>query len=325
MKSTGAYFKKMDKNTIALFGIAIVIFVVMGVLAPKSFLGVTNIQGMGLQFAEFGVLSFGMMLAMTSGGIDLSLVGTANLAGIVGAMVMIKSGGAGRTVLWGVAAMLFVGVLCGLFNGFMVGVLKIPPMLVTLCGLQLFTGLGVALTKGPALTGLPGAFALISAGTVAGIPIAVMVFILVVISVSFILRSTVYGQHVCYMGTNKTASVYSGINNLKVTLLTYGISGLLGGVGGMLMTSHYNSAKSDYGTSYTLLTLLIAVLGGTKPDGGKASVAGVTLAVIVLQLVSSAFNILRINSFIKTFVWGVILLGVMILMRALDMKHKKQT
>lgn len=125
------------------------------------------------------------------------------------------------------------------------------------------------------------------------------------------------------MGTNSTAAKYSGIQNLKITLMTYGISGILGGVGGVLISSHYNSAKSDYGSSYTLLTLLIVVLGGTHPDGGKGKVAGVTLAIIVLQLVSSAFNILRINAFIKTFVWGIILLAVMIGMKLIENKKNK--
>jgi len=87
------------------------------------------------------------------------------------------------------------------------------------------------------------------------------------------------------------------------------------------MASHYNSAKSDYGTSYTLLTLLIVVLGGTNPNGGYGKVSGVTLAIIVLQLISSAFNILRVNSFIKTFVWGVLLLAIMVRAHFLEKKQ----
>lgn len=89
------------------------------------------------------------------------------------------------------------------------------------------------------------------------------------------------------------------------------------------MASHYNSAKSDYGSSYTLLTLLIAVLGGTDPDGGKGKVAGVTLAVIVLQLISSAFNIMRVNAFLKTFIWGLLLLVVMSVNKVIE--NKKTT
>lgn len=313
-------FKNSEKNTLALFGIAVLIFVVMGILAPKSFLGMANMQGMCVQFPEFGILALGMMLAMISGGIDLSLVGIANLSGIICATIMIHMGGTAQSVFIGMVCAIITGALCGIFNGFLIGYLKIPPMLVTLCGLQLYTGIGLAITRGPALTGLPESFSLIANGAVSGIPLALIIFIVVAVVMSFLLKSTVYGQHVCYMGTNDVASRYSGMNNLKVTVKTYLISGILGAVGGILMVSHYNSAKSDYGSSYTLLTLLIVVLGGTDPDGGKGKVLGVSLAVIVLQLVSSAFNILRVNSFVKTFVWGLMLLLIMVVTRAIEAK-----
>lgn len=313
-------FRNAEKNTLALFGIAVLIFIVMGILAPKSFLGVANMQGMCIQFPEFGILAFGMMLAMISGGIDLSLVGIANLSGIICATIVIRMGGTAQSILFGILCAIMIGALCGTFNGFLIGYLKIPPMLVTLCGLQLYTGIGLAITKGPALTGLPEAFSLIANGAISGIPLALIIFIAVAVVMSFLLKSTVYGQHVSYMGTNDVASRYSGMNNLKVTIKTYLISGILGAIGGILMVSHYNSAKSDYGSSYTLLTLLIVVLGGTDPDGGKGKVIGVSLAVIVLQLVSSAFNILRVNSFVKTFVWGLMLLLIMVVTRAIEAK-----
>ena len=290
--------KNVDKNTSLLFVLVILIFAVMAVLQPSAFLGLANIQGMCIQFPEFGIMALGMMLAMIAGGIDLSLVGIANFASIVGATIMVKMGGTNGSIVLGIIAAIIIGLLCGTFNGFMIGYLQIPPMLVTLCGLQLYTGLGLAITKGPALTGLPESFSAIANGVIGIVPIATIIFLICALVVAFMLRSTVYGQQVCFMGTNNTASRYSGINNLKITIMTYGTSGILGGIAGVIMASHYNSAKSDYGSSYTLLTLLIVVLGGTNPDGGKGSVLGVSLAVLVLQLVSSAFNIMRINSFL---------------------------
>lgn len=316
-------WKTSDKNCIMLFLIAIVIFMVMAVLAPSSFLGIKNIQGMCTQFPEFGLISLGMMLAMISGGIDLSLVGIANFAGIFAAYIMVKMGGSISSILLGIAAALLVGVICGCFNGFMIGYLQIPAMLVTLCGLQLYTGCGLIITKGPAITGLPDTFSVIGNGTLLGVPIAFLIFLAGVTLTWFLLHSTVYGQHVRYMGTNSTASRYSGINNLAVTVKTYLISGVLGSLSGLIMISRYNSAKTDYGSSYTLLSLLIVVLGGTNPDGGKGSVQGVVLSVIVLQLVSSAFNIMRVDSSLKTFVWGVILIAVIVMGKMIDKRNAK--
>jgi simple sugar transport system permease protein len=98
----------------------------------------------------------------------------------------------------------------------------------------------------------------------------------------------------------------------------------MGSIGGLLISSHYNSAKSDYGKSFTLLTLLIVVLGGTDPNGGKGNVLGVSLAIVVLQMISSAFNILRVNSFVKTFVWGLILVGIMLVTKIIDTRERQE-
>ena len=95
--------------------------------------------------------------------------------------------------------------------------------------------------------------------------------------------------------------------------MTYMISGILGAISGILITSHFNSAKADYGSSYTLLTLLIVVLGGVHPDGGRGKVSGVVLSILLLQLVAQAFSILQIDPTgnMKTFVYGLLLILVL--------------
>lgn len=312
MTKVKEFFVNSNKNVMALFGIAFVIVVVMGTLAPRTFLSAANFQSMAIQFAEYGILSFAMMIAIISGGFDLSVVGIANLSGIVGLVAMRAMGGSSATIPVGILIALCVGLLCGALNGFMIGYMKVPAMLVTLCGQQLFTGIGLIITKGPAMQGLPEGFTFITNGLIGFIPMALIVFIAVAVALSFIMKSTVYGQHLLFMGTNETASKYSGIRNLKITLETYMLTGLLGSIGGILMASHYNSVKTDYGTTYILLTMLIAMLGGTDPDGGGGSIFNVALAVVVLQLISSSFNLLGISSFMKNFIYGVILLIVMI-------------
>ena len=301
-----------EKNELSLFLISIAIVAIMTAISP-SFLSGSNIRSMAFQFPEFGIMCFGMMICMIAGGIDLSLVGTANLSGIIAAMIMLKMESSPSSILIAIISALIVGALCGLLNGYFIGQFQIPPMLVTLCGGQLYTGLGVAITKGPALTGLSPSFQMIGNGLIFGIlPISLFVFLLIAIIMNFILKYTIYGKQLCFMGTNNTASRYAGINNLKVTLKTYMISGILAAASGIIIISHYGSAKSDYGTSYTLLALLIVVLGGVNTLGGKGKVLGVSLAIIVLQLISSAFNILRFNSFVKTLIWGLLLILVMV-------------
>lgn len=322
MEKITKFLKHTDRNALTLLVISVMITVLMDIREP-NFLGKMNLQGMLIQFPEYGILAFGMMLAMISGGIDLSLVGIANLSGIVAAELMLKMGGTDLAIGISIITALAIGCLCGLFNGFLIGYLQIPAMLVTLCGLQLYTGIGLIITKGPAITGLPESFNNIANGTLFGIPVGAIVFILTAILLCYLLYSTVFGKSVYLMGTNTLASKFSGINNLRITMQTYAISGIFGGVSGVLMASHYNSAKSDYGSSYTLLTLLIVVLGGVNPNGGRGKVQGVVMSVILLQLVSSAFNILRVNAFIKTFAWGLILLVIMTGMNLLGKKQDR--
>lgn len=314
---------RINKHNLIIGSLIFISFIIMSILEPRAFLRPANIRGMLIQLPEYGILCFGMMLAMMSGGIDLSLVGIANFASIIGAFVMISLGNSSFSMTLGILSALLTGAACGLFNGFLIGYLKIPAMLVTLCGLQLFQGLGLAITKGPAMTGLPPNFERIANENFLGIPIPFYIFILITMITAYILRSTVYGQQLKFMGTNEIASKYSGINNLKVTLTTYMISGITGAISGILISSHYNSAKSDYGKSYTLLTLLIVVLGGTNPDGGKGNIYGVAFAVILLQLISSAFNIMRINSFFKTFVFGLILIFAILITNYFEKRKDK--
>ena len=281
------------------------------------------------QFPEYGILAFGMMVCMIAGGIDLSLVGIMNFTGVLAAMIVTKmtEGGEGMAIpaiLVAVVTALVVGGACGAFNGFIIGYFNIPAMLVTLCGLQLYTGLAYGITGGPAINGMCDAFKNIANGTVAGIPYVLFIYIIVVAVVAFVMRSTVFGNEIYFLGSNAKASRYSGINTLRVTIMTHMFSGILGGVSGILITSHLNSAKSSNGSTYTLLTLLIVVLGGIHPDGGKGRVTGVALATILLQMIANAFGLLHMDDNAKTFVNGCLLVAALLLDVYLDKRAAKK-
>ena len=201
---------------------------------------------------------------------------------------------------------------------------SIVAMLVTLCGLQLYTGLAYGITGGPAINGMCDAFKAISNGSIAGIPYVLFIFIAVFLLVTFVMKSTVFGHEIYFLGSNARASRYSGINTLKVTIMTHAFSGILGGISGILITSHLNSAKSSNGSTYTLLTLLIVVLGGVHPDGGKGKVLGVTLATILLQLIANAFGLLHMDDNAKTFVNGCMLVAALLLDVYLDKRAAKR-
>ena len=304
---------QIDPHIKALLGMMAFVLILMAILKGDTYFTIPNLRSMFFQFPEYGILTFGMMMCMIAGGIYLSLVGIMNLAGVVSALIIKNMGGSTVSILIGIIAALIVGAACGAFNGFIIGSLNIPAMLVTLCGLELYSGLALAITGGPAINSLPDAFKNIANGSVGAIPIVIFIFIAVLLIVTFIMKCTVFGHEIYYLGTNAQASKYSGINNLKVTILTYMCSGILGSIAGIVITSHLNSAKSSNGSSYTTLSLLIAVLGGINPDGGEGKVGGVLLSIVLLQLVANAFTIMRAPDTTRTLVNGCLLVLALII------------
>lgn len=322
--------RTVDTHILTILGLMAITLLVMLVLQPGSFFTLKNIKSMIYQFPEYGILAFGMMACMIAGGIDLSLVGIMNFTGVIAAIIvtrMVPEEGMGVTcvaIVIAVITAIALGTICGAFNGFIIGYFNIPAMLVTLCGLQLYTGLAYGITGGPAINGMCEAFKNISNGTIMGIPYVFFIFAIVSLIVAFVMKCTVFGNEIYFLGSNATAAKYSGINILKVTVMTHAFSGALGGISGILITSHLNSAKSSNGSTYTLLTLLIVVLGGIHPDGGKGRVLGVMLATILLQFIANAFGLLHMDDNAKTFVNGCLLVAALLLDVYLDRRSSKR-
>lgn len=221
-------------------------------------------QSMAVQLPEFGILAFAIMITMLTGGIDLSIVGTANLSAIAAAMILAgltNDDGTGMALMaalpLAIVGALVVGSLCGLFNGFLVSRVGITPILATLGTGAIYTGLSFVLTGGPAITTTQLAF--IGNGSILGVPIPVIVFTAVVIVYAIVLNRTVFGFNVYMLGTNETASLFSGINNNRVLLRTYWLAGITAAIAGIIFLSRTNSAKPDFGASFILLTVLIAI------------------------------------------------------------------
>ena len=318
-----------DTHIMTILGLMVLVIIMMLIFQPGNYFTLMNLRSMIYQFPEYGILSLGMMACMIAGGIDLSLVGIMNFTGVLAAlivknMVTEEGGMAAPAIILAVIVALAVGGLCGAFNGFIIGFFNIPAMLVTLCGLQLYKGLAYGITGGPAINGMCDPFKEIANGSIAGIPYALFIFIVVVLIVSFVMKSTVFGNEIYFLGSNAQAAKYSGINTLKVTVMTHMFSGILGGCSGILITSHLNSAKSSNGETYTLLSLLIVVLGGVHPDGGKGRVMGVVLATILLQMIANALGLMHIDDNTKTFINGCMLVSALLLDVYLDKRAAKR-
>lgn len=311
---------RKDVHIWRLIALMAVWLIFMALTKYKKFYTPISFQMMGAQFPEFGLMSLGVMLCMITGGIDLSVVGVANFTAISCGMLMKMWAGEAGVLSPMYLPLVFVlggiiGAICGAFNGVLVSKVHIPPILATLGTYELFYGIGVVLTEGKAVSKLPMLYSEVFAGRLFGvIPVQLVIFAVVMLVIGFLLSRTTFGPRLYMLGTSARAARFSGLHNDALLVKTYMISGICAALGGLIMLANYNSARSDYGTAYTLQCVLIVVLGGVSPNGGKGKLSGVVLSILVLQMLSSGLNrFSEINAFLIPLIWGSVLVLVMVL------------
>ncbi len=299
-----------DENVRRLMVILIVLLIITGVTKSTAFVNLSNFQSIGKQLTEYGLMSLGMGICMLSGGIDLSTVYVANLSGICAGLIF-QTNMPGNVAL-GCLAALCAGALCGTFNGILISRFHIPPMLATLGSYELFMGISVVLSGGSTVS-VNGEIELLSGLTILNIPLPFIIFILCTAVLAFIMGQTKFGMRAYLVGTSDKAARFAGIHVNATIIKCYMMSGLLAGIAGLISLSRLNSAKADFGTSYTMQTILVAVLGGINPNGGAGKMSGIAFAVIILQLLSSYLNQFpAISNYYRDLIWGAALLLVLV-------------
>lgn len=318
-----APLREYDANLLRLGGLAAAIFVAMSSLAGENFLALANLRAILSGCSELGILSLGIMLAMITGGIDLSAVGIANLSSICAALVLHSALDAPPerqivSVALGIVLSLAIATACGTINGFFIGVAGINPILATLGTMQLFTGVATVVTSGYAVHSFPEMFTRIGNGSFGILPYSFVIFFLVMLGVAAYAKWRPTGRKIYFVGANPRAARFSGISNVKTLFATYATAGFLAGVAGLVSISRTNSAKADYGASYTMQAILVCLLAGVDPNGGKGRVAGLSIAVLALQILSAGFNQMRTSNFARDFTWGVFLVFVILFNYAMN-------
>ena len=303
----------VDRRLIALL---VALLLVFGLLLGDRLFNPTSIRSMAFQLPELGILSLAMMVALLSGGLDLSIIATANLVALTMAYIITTMVPVDPGVLWGVwqivalLAGLVVALAIGALNGFVIAYLGVSPILATLGSMTLIKGIAIGLTRGGILSSFPEPIVFIGNGSVFGIPVVVLIFVVAALMMSVVLGRTPFGQTLNMLGSNEAATRYSGVDTRRALVKVYMTSSLLAAIAGVVMMARFNSANAAYGESYLLITILAAVLGGISPSGGFGKVGGLVLALVILQLISTAFNLLDFSQFLTLAIWGGTLIAV---------------
>ena len=302
----------VDRRLLVLLFAFVLVF---GLLLGNKLFAVTSLRSMEFQLPELGILSLAMMVALLSGGLDLSIIATANLVALTIAFVFkfvpVEPGFAWAA--WQVSAVvcgLVVALLIGAINGTIIAYLGVSPILTTLGAMTLIKGISIGFTQGGILSGFPEPVLFIGNGTVFGIPVVMLIFAAAAFVLNLLLSSTPFGRTLNMLGSNEAATRYSGIDTRRTLVTVYMISSLFAALAGIVMMARFNSANAAYGESYLLVTILAAVLGGVSPSGGFGRVGGLVLALIILQLISTSFNLLDFSQFLTLAIWGGTLIVV---------------
>lgn len=300
-----------DVLGLALFMAVVLVF--FGLTTPR-FLTLGTFQSVAYQLPELGLLTLAMLLPILSGGLNLAITFTANIAALAMAAIIQAGGGptAGpEVVVIGMLAALAVGALVGWVMGVIVAFVGAHPILVSL-GMMIFLGgLGEFLTRGGDISGFPAFVARIGHGSFLGIPTPLLVFLVAAVLWQLMLSRTRFGFAVYMLGSNPEATRYSGIDTRRVLVLVYVLSGVMSALAGILMLTRFNSVRVGHGESYLLITVLACFLGGVDPFGGFGRTVAVVLALVILQTIASGLNLLGAHQHLATALWGLFLIGVM--------------
>ncbi|WP_272660533.1 ABC transporter permease, partial [Providencia sp. PROV112] len=247
-------FFKIDGSVIGLLSIFVLAVAAFSIAMPGHFFTQNTFLSITFQLPELGLLTFAMFVPMLSGGLNLAIISTANLTGLFMAWVFINylpvDASTGTQLMWLVFALIgatVIAVIIGSLTGLMISHIGAHPILVTLGTMTIISGIGVYLTKGAALSGMPPIVRAIGSDTVLGVPIAMIIFIVTAILLALFLGCTRLGKNIYMSGSNINATWFSGIRTDRVMIAIYTISSLLCVLAGLIMMARFNSARMGYG------------------------------------------------------------------------------
>jgi simple sugar transport system permease protein len=305
-------------GNIGLAVLLVLLVVVNAVLLPGQFATFGTLQSMMFQLPELGMLALAMVIALISGGLNLAIIATANQCALLMAYTLkalAPASASGSMIALAIVAALIAGLLLalviGLITGFLVANMGVHPILVTLGTMSVINGISIYLTRGTVIAGLPESFLVIGNGIVLGIPVSFLILAATAALVAFVLNRTPFGIAVFMIGSNLEAARYAAIDTKRVLIGVYTLSSVLCFLAACLMLARFNSASAGYAESYLLVTILAAVLGGIDPFGGFGRISGLMLALAVLQVISSSFNLLGLSQHLTLAIWGLTLIAVM--------------
>lgn len=273
-------------------------------ITANNFLTVGNITNLLRQTSVIGIMSVGFVFIMIAGGLDLSVGAAIAMVGCVAAMCMVYADmNIWLSCLIGIA----VAVAISSVNAGMILLTGMPPFIGTLAMMQVLQGLAYMITNATPVYGMPDSIKVIGQGYVGFVPVPVIIMIVCFIVGGFILNKTYFGRHLYAVGSNAEAARLSGLNVTKIQFLSYVVGGVFTGIAGIVMMSRIFSGQPKAGIGYELDVITACVVGGIAFSGGKGTISGLILGVLVMGVLSNGLGVLGVDAYTQLVCKGAVL------------------
>jgi len=292
--------------------IALVLFFIVGASSSPYFLTVSNLTGILQNITFLGFLSIGVGLVLMAGEIDISVGSIFGLTGVVAALVLRE----GYPLAAAIASGLLVGVACGLVNGLVALVIKIPVVVMTLATLGIYRAIALALANGSPVGGLPTNaffFDWFGQGSVAQVSYITILFLIVALIAEIVLRWTSSGFRLLAIGSNPQAARLVGFHVERTRVMLLAFSGFISGLSGVCSVAYLDTASPTGGTGYELSVLAAVIIGGVKLTGGRGSILGVLLGLCVIGIFQNLVVLWGVSPNWTQGVSGLVLIAAMTL------------
>ncbi|WP_088312435.1 ABC transporter permease [Kineosporia sp. R_H_3] len=317
--SEGGFDWRHFLRTYAIIGILLVFVVALTILTKGTFSQPENLINVVRQVAAIGVIAIGMTFVIITLGIDLSVGSILALAAVVATSLAQKPSdrmmyaGLDLPIILAVLGGLAVGGLLGFTNGVLIAKFRIAPFIATLGMMTTARGLALIYSDGRPVSLLEDPYNNIGQGSIAGVPIPIILFAVVALGAHMVLNYTRFGRYVYAVGGNEQAARVSGIRISRLTLVIYTISGVLSGLAGVILSARIGSGNPQLGTGIELDAITAAVIGGTSFKGGIGTVWGTAVGALIIGIINNGLDLLDVSPFMQMVVKGVIIVLAIIL------------
>ncbi len=311
-KTPNRWVQRIQNLALSQEGILFIILVLTIIVlswSNENFLSKDNLFNQGRLLAEVGLMALSMTYIIITGGIDLSV---GSILGLTAILVGVLWQNFGLPLELAITIALLLSCVAGYFNGLMIVRLNVPPLIMTLATLAFYRGLAQGISEARSVTGYPEWFFQLGQGEVFGFPSQLWLLLIGIIISAIVLQSTSLGRTLYAIGNNAVASRFSGLAVERATLIIYTFSGLMAGISGVIFVSRFTTTRSDMGSGLELDAIAAVVLGGTSIFGGKGSIFGTVLGLVMIQVLKNGLSMNQIPNDATIVIIGSVLIAAIL-------------